>query len=104
MRTPGEQKLRDAVYGLYERRLRRSCRRTDPDRHISVIIDGDRRWARRSATGVAPAPGGQDRRVPRLVDDVGVKVVTVWILSTDDLGPSTDELEPLLRWSTVRSS
>jgi len=24
MRTPGKQKLRDAVYGLYERRLRRS--------------------------------------------------------------------------------
>jgi short-chain Z-isoprenyl diphosphate synthase len=100
MRTPGKQKLRNAVYGLYERRLRRSLAPDRIPRHIGVIIDGNRRWAR--AVG-DPVSRGHEAGANKIVefldwcDDVGVKVVTVWMLSTDNLSRPADELEPLLR-------
>ena len=100
MRTPGKQKLRSAVYGLYERRLARSLSPDRMPRHIGVIIDGNRRWAR--ATG-DPVSRGHEAGADKITeflgwcDEVGVKVVTVWMLSTDNLTRPADELEPLLR-------
>ena len=100
MRTPGKQKLRGAIYGLYERRVRRSLAPDRIPRHIGVIIDGNRRWAR--AVG-DPVSRGHEAGANKIVefldwcDDVGVKVVTVWMLSTDNLSRPADELEPLLR-------
>ena len=100
MRTPGRQRLRDAVYGVYERRLARSLSPDRIPRHIGVIIDGNRRWARAVGDPVASGHKAGANKISEFLDwcdDVGVKVVTVWMLSTDNLGRPADELEPLLR-------
>jgi short-chain Z-isoprenyl diphosphate synthase len=100
MRTPGKQKLRDAVYGLYERRVRRSLSPDRIPRHIGVIIDGNRRWARAAGDPVSRGHEAGANKITEFLgwcDDVGVKVVTVWMLSTDNLSRPADELEPLLR-------
>ncbi|MEU4287980.1 isoprenyl transferase [Kribbella sp. NPDC026596] len=100
MRTPGKQKLRNAVYGLYERRLRRSLAPDRIPRHIGVIIDGNRRWARSAGNPVSQGHEAGANKIVEFLDwcdDVGVKVVTVWMLSTDNLTRPADELEPLLR-------
>ncbi|MFF0264476.1 isoprenyl transferase [Kribbella sp. NPDC004536] len=100
MRTPGKQKLRDAVYGLYERRLTRSLSPDRIPRHIGVIIDGNRRWARQGGDPVSRGHEAGANKISEFLywcDDVGVKVVTVWMLSTDNLTRPADELEPLLR-------
>jgi len=91
--------LRDVLYAAYERRIRA---RLDPDRmprHVGVMLDGNRRWAR--ANGANTAAGhqaGADNIDPLLCwcDDIGVEVVTLWLLSTDNLNRPPDELEPLL--------
>lgn len=88
------------LYRVYERRLLRSlaaCGRVPC--HIGVILDGNRRWARQS--GSDPAAGhrrGADRITEFLEwsDEVGVEVVTLWMLSTDNLGRDEEELRPLL--------
>ncbi len=100
MRTPGKQKLRDAVYGLYERRLVRSLSPDRIPRHIGVIIDGNRRWARAVGDPVSRGHEAGADKISEFLDwcdDVGVKVVTVWMLSTDNLSRPAEELEPLLR-------
>ena len=94
--------LRDLVYGVYERRLADRLDHLDRDRiprHVGVILDGNRRWARgagKSAAGGHRA--GADKIVQFLgwCEDSHVEVVTLWLLSTDNLHREESELAPLL--------
>ena len=94
--------LRDLAYASYERRLARGLVRSAAPvpRHVGVILDGNRRWAR--SVGADSAQGhqrGADKIVDLLAwcDDAGVEVVTLWLLSTDNLTRPEPELAPLLR-------
>lgn len=89
----------DVVYRVYERRLRSSLDATRVPRHIGVILDGNRRWAR--TVGAEPAHGhrrGADKisEVLEWSQDAGVEVVTLWMLSTDNLARAADEVAELL--------
>jgi short-chain Z-isoprenyl diphosphate synthase len=91
--------LRQLVYGVYERRLAASLAHEGAPRHVGVILDGNRRWAR--AYGAAAAEGhraGADRILDFLgwCEDAGVERVTLWLLSTDNLGRPPQELADLL--------
>jgi short-chain Z-isoprenyl diphosphate synthase len=82
--------LRDLAYGLYERRLAAGLSRVPAPRHVGVILDGNRRWAR--------AAGAQDiNDLLRWCDEADVEVVTLWLLSSDNLGRPAAELVSLLR-------
>ena len=91
--------MRDLLYGFYARRIAASL---DPDqipRHVGVILDGNRRWAK--ASGAPKSRGwraGADKIEEFLgwCDEVGVEVVTLWLLSTDNLNRPASELTPLL--------
>jgi short-chain Z-isoprenyl diphosphate synthase len=67
--------------------------------HVGVMLDGNRRWAR--AVGADTAHGYQAgaANIEPLLDwceEVGVKVVTLWLLSTDNLNRPPDQLAGLL--------
>ncbi len=92
--------LSDVLYGAYERRLSRSLDRSAVPRHVGVMLDGNRRWAK--ANGFETQDGhqaGADRIKDLLAwcEQAGVELVTLWLLSTDNLGRDEDELTPLLR-------
>ena len=93
----------DLVYGAYERRLNAQLKgafaagRTP--KHVGVILDGNRRWA--TAQGSSSSAGhaaGAAKIVDFLgwCDDADVEVVTLWLLSTDNLARPEPELEALL--------
>jgi short-chain Z-isoprenyl diphosphate synthase len=91
--------LRNLVYGAYERRLAARLPAESLPRHVGVMLDGNRRWAR--ANGANTQQGhqaGADNILPLLgwCEDVGVEVVTLWLLSTDNLNRPASELTPLL--------
>ena len=91
--------LRELLYRAYERRLVEALPPQSLPRHIGVMLDGNRRWAK--ANGANTAQGhqaGADNISPFLgwCTDVGVEVVTLWLLSTDNLNRPANELEPLL--------
>ncbi|WP_232527817.1 isoprenyl transferase [Microbacterium suaedae] len=77
------------LYRLYASRLRRQI---DPDRvphHVAMMIDGNRRWARQLGFET-PAHGhraGADKMVEFLgwCDELGVDVVTLYLLSNDNV-------------------
>jgi short-chain Z-isoprenyl diphosphate synthase len=77
-------------------------RRMPTDRipqHVGVMLDGNRRWAK--AVGAETSHGyraGAANIEPLLewCEEVGVKVVTLWLLSTDNLNRPADQLEGLL--------
>jgi short-chain Z-isoprenyl diphosphate synthase len=89
------------AYDVYERRL---LHRLGPDqipRHIGVMCDGNRRWARASGEKVEGGYiAGADKIEEFLgwCDQLGVKLVTLWLLSTDNLERRpADEVLPLLK-------
>jgi short-chain Z-isoprenyl diphosphate synthase len=92
-------RLREVLYGAYEKRLARTLQPTTVPRHVGVILDGNRRWAK--ASGAQTAHGhraGGDKVLEFLgwCDEVGVDHVTLWLLSTDNLSRAEDELSTLL--------
>lgn len=87
------------AYDLYEKRLRRQLPPESIPRHIGVILDGNRRWAK--SLGVQPSQGhhaGADKisEVLGWAEELGVEIVTLWMLSTDNLSRSSAELDELL--------
>ena len=91
--------MRDLLYGFYARRIAASLDPEQIPRHVGVILDGNRRWAK--ASGAPKSRGwraGADKveEVLGWCDEVGVKVVTLWLLSTDNLNRPASELTPLL--------
>jgi short-chain Z-isoprenyl diphosphate synthase len=100
--------FRDLVYRLYERRLETSLAGHEVPRHVGVILDGNRRWAR--SAGLTDVSDGHQKGADHIFElltwcrQAGVEVVTLWLLSTDNLARPAAEVEALLRIieSTVR--
>jgi short-chain Z-isoprenyl diphosphate synthase len=93
--------LNTFVYPLYERRLAASLNGKPHPRHVGVMCDGNRRWAREMGY-VDPNDGhrvGAERikELLRWCDEAGISLVTLWMLSTDNLSRPAAELDPLLR-------
>ena len=93
--------LRDLVYRLYERRLEASLSPQAIPRHVGVMCDGNRRWA--TWAGLTDVAGGYQKGADKIFEllqwcrQAGVEVVTLWLLSTDNLARPASELDPLLR-------
>jgi short-chain Z-isoprenyl diphosphate synthase len=91
--------VRDLLYGFYARRLESALDHEQIPRHVGVILDGNRRWAK--ASGAPSSRGwraGADK-VEELLgwcEEIDVEVVTLWLLSTDNLNRPDSELRPLL--------
>src|SRR5215207_8473569 len=91
--------LSDLVYSIYGRRIQRNLDPQRIPRHVAVMLDGNRRWAR--AFGAPTASGhraGAEKAQEFLgwCDEVHVKVVTLFLLSTDNLH-RPDDVRSLLQ-------
>ncbi|MDQ1486901.1 MAG: short-chain Z-isoprenyl diphosphate synthase [Actinomycetota bacterium] len=91
--------LRGLLYGAYERRLAAALTPDRVPRHVGIILDGNRRWAKAMGIGVA---SGHRRGAAKIDEflawcaELDIEVVTLWLLSTDNLARSEAELAPLL--------
>jgi len=94
-------KVRGLAYWLYEHRIEASLSPQAVPRHVGVMCDGNRRWAR--SAGLADVSSGHQAGADKIFEvlqwcrQTGVEVVTLWLLSTDNLARPAAELEPLLR-------
>src|SRR6476620_4199956 len=87
---------------MYERRISRQLSLPDVQRprHVALMLDGNRRWAREE--GFRDVNTGHRVGAAKIADllawcdEAGVEVVTLFLLSTDNLTRPADELEPLL--------
>jgi len=93
--------FRSLVYRLYERRLEAALSPQAIPRHVGVMCDGNRRWAR--WVGLTDVSSGHQAGADKIFEllewcqETGVEVVTLWLLSTDNLSRPAAELESLLR-------
>ncbi len=91
--------LRNLIYGAYERRVAAGLPPDRLPRHVGVILDGNRRWAAGQGSSSEHGHRAGARKIDEFLgwcDDLGVQVVTLWLLSTDNLARPAVELEPLL--------
>lgn len=93
--------IKSLLYPLYEWRLVRSLDFSKTPHHVGVIIDGNRRWAK--ANPNLADPSGHKAGASKIIDFLGwcdetdVRVVTLWLLSTDNFKRSTEEIGELLK-------
>ena len=93
--------LKWPFYKLYEKRLELQMKHWCLPRHIGVIMDGNRRFAR--SRGNAHVSYGHARGADKLQQvlswcyDAGIPVVTVWSFSLDNFQRDTSEVEALLQ-------
>jgi len=91
---------KNLLYGVYERRLLHQLDGVELPRHIGVMCDGNRRWAREA--GFDDVNHGHRVGAQKIAemlgwcDAAGVEVVTLYLLATANLRRDPDELEPLL--------
>src|ERR1700683_215089 len=93
--------FRGLAYKVYERRLEATLDRPGVPRHVGVMCDGNRRWAR--SAGFPDVSSGHRKGADKIFElldwcrDAGVEVVTLWLLSNDNLVARPEsEIEPLL--------
>ncbi|MCE7481424.1 MULTISPECIES: isoprenyl transferase [Microbacterium] len=80
---------RGPLYRLYGKRLRRQLDPASVPHHVAMMIDGNRRWARQLGLD-SPADGhragaAKMREFLGWCDDIGVRVVSLYLLSSDNL-------------------
>ena len=100
--------IKSALYPLYERRLVRALDFSQTPHHVGVILDGNRRWAKANQVdqhdiGVSNSSRGHRAGAEKIIeflgwcDEADVRVVTLWLLSTDNFKRSQEELDALLQ-------
>ncbi|MFT2815700.1 isoprenyl transferase [Leifsonia sp. A12D58] len=91
---------RGLLYEVYQRRIRRGLTPDVVPKHVAMIIDGNRRWAKQlgydSVSHGHRAGAAKMREFLEWCDDLGISVVTLYLLSYDNLsGRDSDELSDL---------
>ncbi|MDO4915442.1 polyprenyl diphosphate synthase [Corynebacterium sp.] len=90
-----------ATYPLYEASLVRALEGKPVPRHIAVMCDGNRRWAREAGfIDVSHGHRVGAKKISELVQwsgERGIELVTIYLLSTENLHRDKAELELLCR-------
>ncbi len=90
----------NVLYDMYERRLKAELSDAAVPKHIGVILDGNRRWAKSLGATASQGHRAGAGKIAEFLDwseDAGVSIVTLWLLSTDNLARDEGELGELLR-------
>lgn len=95
-------RLKEPLYRIYELRLRQglAASRSNLPRHIAVLCDGNRRWARDA--GYDDVSYGYRMGAAKIAEmlrwcaDAGIEMATVYLLSTENLQRDPAELAALI--------
>ncbi|MDG2497758.1 MAG: isoprenyl transferase [Aquiluna sp.] len=92
--------MQNLLYGVYSKLLERNLSSSDMPKHIGVMVDGNRRWAK--VQGFDKAGQGHAAGAKKIIEflswcsELSVNHVTLYLLSTDNLkgrnGPELAEL------------
>ncbi|RDI95326.1 isoprenyl transferase [Meiothermus sp. QL-1] len=87
------------LYWWYERRIKAEVCRGQVPRHLGLILDGNRRFARELGL---PGHMGHEFGVQKAYEvlewclELGIPTVTIWVFSTDNFSRSPAEVETLM--------
>ncbi|OPY72735.1 MAG: (2Z,6E)-farnesyl diphosphate synthase [Syntrophorhabdus sp. PtaU1.Bin050] len=93
--------IKGFLYYCYAKHLSREVKRGTLPVHIGLILDGNRRYAREM--GYNDLALGHKEGAKKLDDvlkwcvELGIRIVTIWVLSTDNTRRDKEEVTSLLR-------
>ncbi len=86
------------MYKIYSRKLENDIRNGDIPNHVALILDGNRRWAKRHLTLSQKGHWRGADAVENLLDwceQLDIKIITLYALSAENLSRQDEELEYL---------
>ena len=93
--------VKKLAYFYYKKKLEREILKNKIPQHVGIILDGNRRYAKKC--GFEDASRGHRKGADKLYEvlswclDLKIKVVTVWAFSTDNFKRSRSEIDSLMR-------
>jgi len=92
-------------YRLYSKKIEKEIRSGDIPNHIALILDGNRRWAKRNLSyqNVGHFKGAD--ATENLLDwceELDIRIVTLYALSAENLSRQDEELEFLYKLIQTR--
>lgn len=92
--------LKHLAYSLYERRLLAELPQGRMPQHIGVVVDGNRRWAKLAGAKTSEGHLAGAQKIVEFIEwcaDLRIPTVTLYMLSTDNMSRSGQELDQLMR-------
>ncbi|MCC5673116.1 isoprenyl transferase [Kocuria rhizophila] len=92
-------KLPRLLYSFYEHRLARTLDPHELPHHVGVLVDGNRRWAKQFGATTEEGHRAGARKIVeflRWCHELDIQVVTLYVLSTENLNRPVEELTALL--------
>lgn len=92
--------IANTAYQTYEKRLLKEVMEGEVPKHVAIIMDGNRRFAQE--IGLTTTEGhskGKDKleEMMQWCLDLGIKILTVYAFSTENLNRDPDEVEYLMK-------
>lgn len=88
------------VYSFYEAKLIKQVKKDPTPKHIAILCDGNRRWAKVSGQkNIIDGYRFGAKKVNEVIEwcsEIGIEHVTLYLLSAENLSRSETELKPLL--------
>lgn len=86
------------LYTLYSKKLEKDIRSGEIPNHIAIILDGNRRWAKRNLMLKIDGHFHGADAVEKLLDwceELNIKIITLYVLSAENLSRNDEELQYL---------
>ncbi|MBA4454851.1 MAG: di-trans,poly-cis-decaprenylcistransferase, partial [Nitrosopumilaceae archaeon] len=93
------------LYKIYSKKLENEVKRGDIPNHVALILDGNRRWAKRHLAIAKRGHWKGADAVENLLDwceQLDIKIITLYALSAENLDRKDDELEYLYELIRMR--
>jgi len=84
------------LYRFYTSKLEKEITKGDMPNHIAIVLDGNRRWAKRNLVIEKQGHFKGADAVENLLDwceEFDIKIITLYVLSAENLGRKNEELE-----------
>jgi tritrans,polycis-undecaprenyl-diphosphate synthase [geranylgeranyl-diphosphate specific] len=93
------------IYSVYEKRLESEIVKSPLPNHVAIVLDGNRRWAKyHFLDAVIGHDHGADKAEELLnwIHDIGVRITTLYVLSTENLDRKDKELENIYKLLEIK--
>lgn len=87
------------IYRIYQKYLENEISKKEIPKHIGIILDGNRRWAskKKYSQQIGHRKGAENTEmILEWCHELGIKIITLYVLSTENLERKDKQLEELL--------
>ncbi len=92
-------KIKNPIYTIYENRLWKQVKKFPKPQHIGVILDGNRRFARKKGLDEKDGHAFGAQKVEELLNwswKIGVKIITIYAFSTENFSRAPEEVQRIM--------